>query len=91
MARDRSEFTKGLDAMAYAVQVDGQWFAGFGGDKQAPIVKFRKHLCEAKLMVSRQRGVDYIKRLGERGHQGGVVRTVVVSAPQQPLESGSAA
>ena len=79
---DRSDFTKNLGEMAYAVQVGGQWFAGFGGDKQAPIVKFRKHLCDAKLMVSRQRGADYITRLAARGHPGGVIRTVVVGVPR---------
>lgn len=76
MSRDRSAYTQGLDAKAYAVRVEGQWFAGFGGVKGAPIVKLRRHLCDAMLMVSLQRGLDYVQRLEKRGFHGGSVRTV---------------
>lgn len=76
MSRYRSAFTQHLDAQAYAVRVGGQWFAGFGGPKGAPIVKLRRHLCDALLMVSQERGLDYVDRLAKRGHPGGCVRTI---------------
>lgn len=76
MSRDRTAYTQHLGAMAYAVRVSGQWFAGFGGVRGAPIVKLRPHLCEAKLLVSQERGLDYVDRLTKRGHPGGCVRTI---------------
>ena len=76
MSRDRSAFTQGLDSEAYAVRVDGQWFGGFGGVHGATIVKLRKHLCDALLMVSQERALDYVDRLAKRGHPGGCVRTI---------------
>ena len=82
MSRDRTQFTQGLDARAYAVKVGEQWFAGFGGDKDAPIVKLRKHLCDAKLMVSTERCADYMTRLAARGYPGAICHVIEVRLTQ---------
>ena len=75
--RDRSAFTKGLDAKAWAVRIGSNWFAGFG--KDTSIVKLRSHLADARLMVSRQQAADYIRRLAERGHLGGQIFEIQVA------------
>jgi len=81
MSKDRSQYTTGLDARAYAVKVNGQWFAGFGGGKGSePTVKLRRHLADARLMVSPARCADYIARLSQRGLPGATWHVVEVAS-----------
>ena len=77
-ARDRAAFTAGLGTQAWAVRIGDEWFAGFGG-KDVRIVKFRRHLADAMLMVSTQRAADYARRLAERGHPGASIVAISVT------------
>lgn len=67
---------------AYAIRVDDQWFAGFGGTPGAEVTKLRHGLCEAKLIggSAHQKVGDYLRRLRERGYRAQAVRVVLDEA-----------
>lgn len=60
---------------AYAIRVNDQWFAGFGGKPGHDLLtKLRPGLCDAKLLWDGQKAAAYIKRLHERGFDGSIVK-----------------
>ncbi len=62
-------------ATAWAIKVNGQWFAGFGGKPgQEELTKFRPGLWQAKLLRSPEERDEYLGRLFRRGHFGRALR-----------------
>lgn len=70
----QDEVKAAFQVSAYAIRIGDQWFAGFSAKPgRLSTLKLRDGLCDAKLIWGKGKAIEYIQRLGQRGHIGNLV------------------